>query len=248
MLIVALMLVGCTASKSQVEPEPIWRTESGKYEVRVAVAEAMVESNSYAEALSVLRDLRAEGRDTVDVLILQGRALAGTGLGEEALGLLEAAHKSKPKDPRPLRQMALIHADAGRIDLAVDAMEKAVAHDEDNASTWNNLGFLLLSAKRHDEAEQALHRAVELDGGQIRYRNNLGFAQAANGDQEAALRTFRSAGTKADAHANLALSYEIAGDMAKAENHYSLALKQNPSHSASVEALGRLQKATGDSQ
>lgn len=225
----------------EVEPQSITSTAGGRNEVRLKMAEMLIDKGQTTEARQLLDAAITEGGvPRGEIELLQGRALAFEGLSGAALERLEDARKAMPHDARPLRAIGLLQADTGHVEEALLAFEKATRLDDSDGATWNNYGFLLMSAKRFEEARSALERAVTLDGGVPRYRRNLGFALAALGRDREALAALRGAGTEADAQADFALACEMAGDNAKAIEHYRAALSADDSHDVALEGLERL--------
>lgn len=245
---VALLLLGsglpaCTSRKG-LEPAPAWQTPQGRDQVRLELAESLLEAGAVPTATQLLADLRAEGHTEPVLDYLQGRALYETGLYDEAEKLLLIATKRLRGDPRPYRTLGLLAADRQQVEAAIGYFSEAASLDASHAATWNNLGFLQLSARNYPSALDALQRAVSLDAGNTRFRNNLGFAQAAMGKDPDALRTFRSVANEADAQSNFALAKELAGDDELAHRHYTQALELNPAHERAREGLERLAAST----
>lgn len=228
------------AGRKGLEPTPAWQTREGRDQVRIELAESLLDAGATPQALQLLADLRAEGHKDPQLDYLQGRALYETGLYDEARTLLESATKRLHGDPRPWRTLGLLHADLRQTEEAIVALQRASELDEAHAPTWNNLGYLLLSVRRYEEAAPALQRAVSLDASNARYRNNLGFAQVALGRDTEGLRAFRSAGPEENAQANFALAKELAGDPETARRHYDQALAINPNHVQARAGLERL--------
>ncbi len=238
-LLSALALTAC-GPKRQITPEPAWRSEEGQERLRLELVDGLLEEGAYPEALMMIATARERDDDDPTLDLYQGIALNRTGLASEAERILQAYVESRPRDERGWRELGLIFADTQRLDLSAEALQHAVDLHDSDAGTWNNLGYVLMSARRYDEAVLALQRAVELDGSQLRYRNNLGFALAGAGALADALQAFMSAAHPADAHANLALALELAGDGITALDHYERALEYDPTHETSREALERL--------
>ncbi len=225
----------------EVEPQPITDTAGGRNEVRLKMAAMLIDEGQTTEARQLLDAVITEGgAPKGEIDLLQGRALAYEGLSGAALERLEAARKAMPRDPRPLRAIGLVKADTAHVDEALLAFERATQLDDSDAPTWNNYGFLLMSASRYEEATSALERALTLDGTVPRYRRNLGFALAALGRDREALAAFRGAGPEAEAQTDFALASEMKGDTAKALEHYRAALSADDSNDAALEGLARL--------
>lgn len=226
---------------TEVEPQAITATAAGRNEVRLKMAEMLIDKGQTAEARALLEAVIEEGgarKGEID--LLQGKALAMEGLTGAALERLDAARKAMPRDARPMRAIGLVQADEGHIDEALASFERATELDGSDAATWNNYGFLLMSAKRYQDARVALERAVTLDGSVPRFRRNLGFTLAALGRDREALAALRGAGPEADAQTDLALAYEMAGDDAKAIEHYRAALSADDSQDTALAGLERL--------
>ena len=241
-LAITVLLCACAKVPRgvEVQPEPITATREGRNDVRISLAETLIDAGDTVQARQLLDLAEKDQADPGEIDLLRGRALAHEGLWTEAEALLTKAEKELPRDPRPWRAMGILQVDAKRVDEAIASFQRAVAIDDGDAATWNNLGFTLLAAKRPAEACDALAKAVTLDGANPRYRTNLGFALAAIGRETEALAAFRGAAPEASAQSNLALAYEMVGDYTKAREHYAKALETDPSHKAAREALDRI--------
>lgn len=235
-------LLGCAPrTRKPIEEMPAWRTEQGREELRMELLESFVEEAATDEALTLIAQMREEGRDDRVLDLYQGMALAQDGFLGEAERILQSYRKARPRDPRALKSLALIYADTNRPEEAIAVLDEATRVQPSDAEAWNNLGFLRLSKQRYAEAVYALQEAVALDGTVPRYRNNLGFALAAQGDYREAFEAFKSAASEtSDAHYNLAVAYELADEPRTALRHYRKAVEYNPEHVASQEAIERL--------
>ncbi len=217
---------------------PPWMTQGEQ--VRLDVAEKLLETENTIGALEILRAMRAEGYDTPELDLLQGKALRIDGLYEEAERLLLRADDKLRKDARPSTELCVLYADAGRVDEAIAQCRIAVERDDKNAQGWNNLGFLLLANGDPQESLEAIGRAVELDGTNSRFRNNLGLAQATLGRDEAAFRTFQSTLPRGLAAFNVAVALERADDIQGALAYYERALSIDPQLAEASAARDRL--------
>lgn len=237
-----LLAFGCAKVPKGVEIQEasVTDTKGGRNEVRLKMAETLIDAGSTVEARYVLDAAAEEGADPGEIDLLRGRALAKEGLWEAAEVLLLKAQKELPRDPRPWRAAGILQIDSHRVEEAIVSFERAVELDDSDAATWNNLGFAQMSVRRYDDAVASLGRAVTLDGGNPRYRTNLGFALAAIGRETEALAAFRGAASEADAQSNLGLAYELGGDDTKARVHYQKALDSDPSSAKAIEAIERI--------
>jgi Tfp pilus assembly protein PilF len=208
--------------------------------VRYDLVEHFLEENDTRRALEIIRVLREEGVDSPLLDLYQGMALREQGMPEDALRLLEAARVGMKRDVRPYRELCVLYADMEQLDDAIDSCDRAVNLDDQDAAAWNNFGYLLLAQDRAAEAKQALEHAVDLDGTVARYRNNLGIAQAAAGQEDRALRTFMSTGSRADAHYNVGAAIERFADTDGALEWYHRALEFDAAHDLATEAVDRI--------
>jgi len=248
----SLVLVSCLAMpgacaqsavrgnpKAAVSDElPPWMTRGEQ--IRLDVAETLLETQNTIGALEILRSMRAEGYEGPELDLLQGKALRIDGLYEESERLLLRSDEKMRNDPRPASELCVLYADSGHVDDAVLQCRTAVKRDEASAQAWNNLGFLLLAQDQSDEALEAIARAVELDGTNPRFRNNLGLAQATLGRHEAAFRTFQSTLPRALAAFNVAVALERAQDIDGAIAYYERALTFDPQLAEASVASERL--------
>ena len=235
-----VLLMGCgSANKRQIENAPRWMTE--KNTVRLEIIRTLLDANDAGRALELVRLMRAEGLDQPELDVLQGVALRQQGLAEDAERLLLRGMAELPRVGEVHRELCVLYAEEMRLDEAMTRCTRATELDKDDGAAWNNLGFLLLSQGDAEGAKAALQNAVDIDGTNPRYRNNLAYAQAAGGDHRAALRTFMTTGTPADAHYNVGTAFERAGDSTTALTYYRRALKYDAKHVSAEEAMKRLQ-------
>lgn len=238
-----VLLAACGPKHGTVQDAPPWAEAGARDAVRLDLASTLLDHERPDAALAMLTDL--EKPDAPHALLLRGRALHQKGLNPEAEEQLLGARRALSRDPEPHRQLGFLYADTNRAALAIEEFQSAAELDPNHAATWNNLGFLLGSQQRHDEALAALQHAVALDGSQQRYQNNLGFTYAALERYDDALAAFLAAAPPADAYANMATAYELAGAIDLAVHYYTLALEYNPKHAPATDGLERL---TGERQ
>jgi len=117
---------------------------------------------------------------------------------------------------------------AGRVQEAVEAYQRALEFQPDRAATHYNLGNALLGSGRVDEALDAYERALQLRPDFPRALNNLGNALHRLGRLEEAIRAYRKAlrlePDEADACNNLANALKDAGRLDEALSLYDRAI------------------------
>jgi tetratricopeptide (TPR) repeat protein len=212
-----------------VDGLPPWM-EHGE-QVRFDVVRDLLASGNTVGALDILRVMRADGVESPLADLYQGAALRLDGVTGEAERLLLQAQKKLRDDPRPSAELCLLYADDRRLDEAIEACKRATRADAGaDASMFNNLAFLLLSAGRAEEALPAAERAIELDGGDAVYRNNLALVQATLGREDQAFRTLQSTMRKADAAYMVGVAVEGARGPEAAAHWFEKALQHEPDH------------------
>jgi tetratricopeptide (TPR) repeat protein len=100
----------------------------------------------------------------LEYLWFKWRAIAWLVLGRTgpALQLFDAMLRRWPDDVYALSSRAHLHAQDGRLQLALQDSMRLTEVDPNNGHGWFNHGFLLESAERWDEALAALTRATDL--------------------------------------------------------------------------------------
>ena len=148
------------------------------------------------------------------------------------------AAKAPPVDPASATanniRLAESYFGAGKVNEALDILEKAVATQPANAGLRNYYGQLCFLAGRNVQAEQAFTKALELDPHLTDTRNNLGAVYDATGRKDQAEEKFREVladGTYANpekAHLNLGMLYFSEGRRDDAVEHLRKAVEINP--------------------
>lgn len=220
---------------------PPWMEDGD--EVRLGVANKWLDIGYTAGALHIVSQMRAEGSESPELDLLQGRALLEQGVDSEAERLLVAATAKMNRDPRPHSELCWLYAQQDKIADAITSCERAVRLGKTDAKAWNNLAFLLLAEERLDEAKEAAEQAITLNPNEAKYRNNLGLVQAALGKSEQANRVLQSTMTVADAAYWVGATTERFHGPDEARPWYERAVEANPDHRA---ALAKLDPETPD--
>jgi tetratricopeptide (TPR) repeat protein len=136
-----------------------------RYEIQ---AEGYLELGVPEEALRTLARLGQEAGLGAHALYLQGEALRSLERYEEALAPLGQAATLSPQSVHLWLAIGWCRKRTGRIDLAIEAMERAVAIDAEDALNHYNLACYLSLNGQKDRALAHLARALKIDPG---YRN-----------------------------------------------------------------------------
>ena len=136
----------------------------------------------------------AKTTSAVDALISRAASAELAGRADEAASMLADALRIDPNHPSALTFGALLWLRGGRVQLAFDYAERAVAADPQRARSQHLRGLALQASGRGDEAIAGLRRAVALDAGLVDARLDLanalleaGELAAAQGEIDAAL-------------------------------------------------------------
>jgi Flp pilus assembly protein TadD len=112
---------------------------------------------------------------------------------EDALNKLALAAEISPESAEVKRLFGRTYHGQGKIEESIDSYRQAIALDDKDAWSMNNLGFLLLESGRASDAVPVLARAVELRKDVPVFHNNLGMALEKTGHFTAAVTAYNSA-------------------------------------------------------
>lgn len=130
----------------------------------------------------------------VDALLLKADLLDGKGQADAALQLFTAAAQAAPTLGLPHMRIGMIEQQRGRQDAAVVAYQRAVALDPQQATALNNLAAIATERKQDlKQAEGWAQRAVALNPRAAQFHDTLGGVQRAQGNRQAALKSFQTA-------------------------------------------------------
>lgn len=126
-------------------------------------------------------------------LIEQGIALHNLRRFVDAERCYQTVLRENPEHPDALNLLGVLAVEAGRIDIAIDHMRKAVKLLPKQAIYQNNLGNALIVATQHDEALPHLRKAVQAKPDYADAWCNIGKAHRLLGEMERAAQNFRKA-------------------------------------------------------
>jgi Flp pilus assembly protein TadD len=118
---------------------------------------ALVAQGDLAGALARVEKAVAANPRDVQVRFLHGVVLMDLRRDDEALGLFERLAQEYPELPDPYNNMALLHARAGRLEAARQALETALRNDPGHPTARANLGqvYLMLAVRSWEGAVAA---------------------------------------------------------------------------------------------
>jgi tetratricopeptide (TPR) repeat protein len=144
------------------------------------------------ESLAIIR--RAQQlAPSANLHILEGDLLLEKGLMAEAETAYRRAIAAESTSPEPFLQIAYIHHQQGRVDLALKTLEDAPASMQKYPIIQNNLGHIYYAEGRAEDAVAAYQRAVAIDPNYTLVYSNLGTALRFLGRLEEAEQVYRRA-------------------------------------------------------
>jgi len=161
--------------------------------LRREVARAVAETGDAAGAVAILQPMTTTGEPPT--LNLLGIALSDIGRQQEALGVLQHAVTSDPKNAIGYQSLGMVALRLEQPQQARDYLQKALALNDKLPLAWNSLGVARYQLEGPGPAIDAWQRSVALDAQQYDAWFNIGLVAAASGrraDAQSALRHFVS--------------------------------------------------------
>jgi tetratricopeptide (TPR) repeat protein len=150
--------------------------------------------------------------------------------------------RASPDDPALHESLAKIYSQVGRLDDALQHVERSVRLKPDSAAGQYNLGTALAALSRHEQAVRHFTAAVRLDPNLAYAHNSLGVSLFALGRADEAIAHFRRAlaiePAYANAHNNLGRVLEASGAVDDAVVHYREAIRIQPDNVLTLQNLG----------
>ncbi len=137
----------------------------------------LVQGDSPAMTLKVLRDLQETYPDTVYLPFFEGLTLIQLGDYQTALGRLDLAEARLPADDELaaiLVQRAVCLREMGRYKDAVDVLARAKRLDPTQIEVWQQEGVCLFKLGLYEAAIESFARAIRLDHGSAMDYANIG--------------------------------------------------------------------------
>jgi protein O-GlcNAc transferase len=180
------------------------------------------------EYLRVLRQVPAHSQ----ALHLMGFLAQQTGDMPRAVGYLELAVATEPRNAVFLGNLGAAYKKVGRTEDAVTTLQRAIAVQPDFADANYNLAIVLESLGRVDEAVSAYRAALRVEPRRIEALQNLGNRLMAEGRTDEArdcfLRITQAEPGLAGGHSLLAGALFALGDVDGALREFDLAIQLDP--------------------
>jgi Flp pilus assembly protein TadD len=238
-------IAGRPAAEQPPAPEPAQtRTDA----LRTAFDD--LQHGRFAEAADRVAPF-ARGGEDLEVRLVFGLALGGSGRGDEAAPLLCDIADRRPDALHPCVDLCALLRKQGRMQDAEPCFRACLVLAPEQPSLLLGWGNFLCDTFRFPEAEAVLRACLRLRPNLPGLRNQLGVAVASRGDSDEAIAIFREAVARvpddAPAWANLACTLTTEGrfDEALEAFHRSIRLRPDDpqirlNHSISLLKAGRM--------
>lgn len=200
--------------------------------------------NEYVEDDAVSLKTKAQPGPELFVAIAQLYVQSDKLSDAEQQYRLALADKSKPNFLPALLGYAELKERMGQPAEAIQQYQKAVSVYPQEASVHNNMGLCYSRQGRLDEAVSAMTRAVQLAPKNPLYRNNIATILVDQGKAREAFGHLRQVHGEAAAYYNLGYLLNKKGDKQAAIQHFSQALRVDPSMTAAQHWIEYLQRST----
>lgn len=160
----------------------------------VAVAEAYLQNDEYAPAISMLRDALKVTPEDVDLQYELGSAIERSGDRAAAEKIFLDLLQKHPNHAATLNYLGYMWAESGvNLDRAAEMLNKAVSQEPRNGAYIDSLGWVYYRQGKLDLAEKYLTDATRLLPRDATVREHLGDVFAKRGDYHRALDLYRIA-------------------------------------------------------
>jgi tetratricopeptide (TPR) repeat protein len=179
-----------------------------------------------------------------NVALTAGKALADAGNDEQAVPILEQAHRLQPGSAAVAYQLALVLQRMNRVPEAIRLFESVIATEPQNTDALIDLGMALSQAHQATDAVPYLQRAIAIKPSNATAHQNLAAAYLQInrvGDAVAELKAAIALDPDSpQMHYDLGVAYKLRDDAVSAIPELETAEKLNPSGYEPAFVLGQL--------
>lgn len=205
--------------------------------------EIYLETKQYKEALWALEGMLQTVPQNSDLHYLAGIASDGLGRNDDALKHLAKVRPDSKFYNNAVVHSALLYHDKGKMDRAINVIQKALANEPDNADYYLYLGSFYEELERYDDALKVLREGLQRDDQNTRLHFRLGVVYDKMGNKMESIAAIKSVLklTPNDAEALNYLGYTYADmgiNLDEAEILIQTALKIKPDDGYITDSLG----------
>lgn len=195
-----------------------------------------------SDAVALSDAVLQQAGDHADALHISGLGRVRMGLAQEALPLLQSAHKLRKTDGSIANSLAQAYLSLGDVDSASAALEPLARKNKLPAAGLNTLGNCRLGQRKFAKARACFEKAIKLQPNLMAAKVNIGETLRQSGDAEGAIKYYRKL-LDAEPHAqsawrNLGLALQDAEQFSESITPLQTYLKTAPNDVASVLSVG----------
>ncbi len=202
--------------------------------LRLNAARAAIDAGAFAEVEDICRPIATT--PAAQQVLAQASRLSG--FAPEAVTRLAALVERQPDDPRVLNNYGNALLEVGRIDDAVEILEKASELAPGEPQVWLNLGRARSAARQFEAALAAFDRAVALSPQDADINVELGKSLLRYGRNEEALlrlsEAARQGRREAQVFVMIGICYAGMEQRTEAERAYRMALSVDPADTRAI--------------
>lgn len=203
-----------------------------------SLARVLNETGRGDDAVVLYQDyLTAAGPDSEKAVQIRNDlivALTAAERYDEALSQAQLVLRKNPENADAYRALSAMYFKQGRFGLSQLCNEKALALNEGDVGTYNNMAVTHYLQGDQERAIDKFKTARKLDSKSFEPNMNLGFIAVDSGDYTLALECFKAATaanpTSLEAKIGLAIALRGTGELDKAASMYNDLLKAEPSN------------------
>lgn len=213
-------------------------------DVTVALQAALTHLNQgrVSEAIALSDAILERASNNVDALHISGLGRVRMGRNQDALPLLQSAHKMRKADDTVANSLAQAHLSLGDVSSASAVLQPFAKKNKLSAAGLNTLGNCRLGQGKFVKARACFEKAIKLQPSLTAAKVNIGEALRLDGDAKRAIQYYRglldAEPSAQSAWRNLGLALQDAEQFAESIVPLQTYLKMAPNDVASALSLG----------
>lgn len=211
--------------------------------------ESLLRAGKTDEAINTLNEAVREFMvaKPKEVQLLRGQTLQIQKEYQRAQGIYATLAKEYPRDSDVFFSQATLFGEMGNIEAAEASYRKVIDLEPENATAYNNLGYLLAQkGLRLDEAEQLVRKALELQPGAGFILDSLGWISYQKGNLDEAVTYLEQAKERSapdpEIYDHLGEVYRKQGKAEAAAGYFEKAVRLDPERTDIRKKMDELKK------
>ena len=203
-------------------------------------------NGNYQKAISLSNDILTKNSNNSFIQNMVGISYVNLGVPENGIPYFETALVIKEDYSEARANLGTALLLIGKIDTAINALEKALKQDPQNALAWHSLGNAKTRKFAYDEAQYAYEKALEINPNYLNALNSLGVLFGKSGKENQALKIFKRGLALDPEDSYILTSYgsllSELGEIQKAKTILTKAIENNPDLSEAYRSLSIIHK------